>query len=110
MTIQPTPAPVKASIQIEKTHSVVEHSLRAILKTHDTTAVAQPAPRIVPPPAINGANISLDFSVDPTTGERVVKIVDKETGELIRQVPPQELLNVMQALHALKGLLLSTKS
>jgi flagellar protein FlaG len=39
-----------------------------------------------------------------------VQVIDKETGELIRQVPPEELLNVMQSLRALKGILLSRKS
>lgn len=81
-----------------------------MVRVHGASSVEKPQSRIVSPPEINGANISLQFAVDVNTGEKVVKIIDKETGELIRQVPPEELLNVMQTLRALKGLLLSTKS
>jgi flagellar protein FlaG len=108
MNIQPTPASPPISIQIKK--SVVEGALEKMVRVRDTSRIEKPSSRIVEPPEINGANIGLQFAVDSATGERVVKILDKQTGEVIRQVPPEELLNVMQSLRALKGLLLSTKS
>lgn len=82
-----------------------------MVRVSGPSEVDPPSKKIVSdPPAINGENISLDFSVDPRTGERVVRILDKKTGEMIREVPPEEVLQVMAALRALKGLLLSTKS
>jgi uncharacterized FlaG/YvyC family protein len=110
MNIQTTPAPQPISIQIQKTASVVEGTPEKMVRARDTSGVEKPSSRIVEPPEINGANIALQFAVDSATGERVVKILDKQTGEVIRQVPPEVLLNVMQSLRALKGLLLSTKS
>ena len=111
MNIQPTPAALPVLIEVKKAQAVVEGSVEKMVRVRNTSGVEPSSKKIVSsPPEINGENISLDFSVDPTTGERVVRILDKKTGELIRQVPPEELLQVMAALRALKGLLLSTKS
>jgi len=36
----------------------------------------------------------LEFSVDDTTGRTILKVIHAETGEVIRQIPPEELLNI----------------
>ena len=48
-------------------------------------------------------NRSLQFHVDDDSGEHIATIVDKTSGEVIRQVPAQELLELNQNLakHAL---------
>ena len=58
-------------------------------------------------------NSSLDFSVDEATGSVVVKVIDKETKEVIRQFPSEELLSIAKALETLdpiKGLLVRQKA
>ena len=52
----------------------------------------------------------LKFQSDEETGERVILLIDSETGEVVRQIPPEELLHVMKALRDLKGMLFSTIS
>ena len=50
---------------------------------------------------------NLEFSVDDAAvGKTVVKVVDKETGDVIRQIPSQETLNIARALDRLQGLLI----
>jgi FlaG protein len=110
MNIQQIPAAASVAIEPKKAETVVEGSLEKVVRVRNTSGVEPAANSIAPPPAINGENVALDFSVDATTGERVVRILDKQTGEVIRQVPPEELLQVMTTLRSLKGLLLSTKS
>jgi flagellar protein FlaG len=111
MNIQPPPPAYSAAIEVQKTESVVEGSLEKMVRVRDTSGVDPSSKQIVTsPPEVNGENIALDFSTDPTTGERVVRILDKNTGEVIRQVPPEELLRVMASLRSLKGLLLATES
>jgi flagellar protein FlaG len=111
MNIQPPPPGYSAAIEVKKTESVVEGSLERMVRVRNTSGVEPSSKQIVSaPPEVNGENIALDFSIDPTTGDRVVRILDKKTGEVIRQVPPEEVLRVMAALRSLKGLLLSTKS
>ncbi len=40
----------------------------------------------------------LQFSVDERSGKIVVKVVDSQTGETIRQIPTAEMLSISQAL------------
>jgi flagellar protein FlaG len=50
---------------------------------------------------------NLQFSVDDTTKRVVVKVVDTQTGELIRQIPSEETLAIARAIDTMqKGLLL----
>ncbi|GHU08712.1 hypothetical protein AGMMS50225_07870 [Betaproteobacteria bacterium] len=47
---------------------------------------------------------SLQFSVDEDVGELVVKIVDSETHEVVKQIPSEEALELAKALDRIKGL------
>jgi flagellar protein FlaG len=46
------------------------------------------------------------FSIDSDTGRSVVRIVDQQTGETLRQIPPQELIDISKSLEKMQGLLL----
>lgn len=52
---------------------------------------------------------SLQFSIDKDSGEVVVKIVDMQTREVIRQIPSQELLDLANSLKSMTGLILKEK-
>jgi flagellar protein FlaG len=56
------------------------------------------------------AGSSLEFSVDNDTNRIVVKVVDNETRELVRQIPMEEMLALAKAMNQLQGLLLRTKA
>jgi flagellar protein FlaG len=53
-------------------------------------------------------NRSLEFRVDADTGRTVVSVRDSETGELIRQIPGDEVLRIAQAMRELTSLLNET--
>ena len=52
---------------------------------------------------IQGHN--LKFKVDKDTGRMVVQIIDSATDEVLRQIPPQELLDIAKRLGDVEGLL-----
>ncbi len=52
----------------------------------------------------------LNFSLEEDTGRMLVKIVDTETDEVIRQIPSEELLRISKALDKLQGLLLNSEA
>mgnify|MGYP006299795705 CR=1 FL=1 len=52
---------------------------------------------------------SVRFENDKQAGELVVKIVDPETDEVIRQIPPEELINLTQRMNDLRGNLLKAE-
>ena len=47
----------------------------------------------------------ISFDVDEETGRAVVRVLNKETGEVIRQVPPEELLTLVARMRQLSGLI-----
>lgn len=49
-------------------------------------------------------NSNLEFSVDGDTGQLVVKIIDRATKEVIRQMPSEEMLAIAKTLDNIKGL------
>jgi flagellar protein FlaG len=50
-------------------------------------------------------NTQLQFSVDPDTGRRVVKVTDSQTNQVIRQIPAEDVLRLSKAIGDFKGLL-----
>ena len=52
----------------------------------------------------------LNFSVDEETGSFVVKVIDNETGDIIKQIPPEEMLNLRASLAELVGVLFDEKA
>src|SRR5687768_6391871 len=60
--------------------------------------------------AMKSIKSELDFSVDDDTGKTVVRVIDKQTGTLIRQMPSREMLEIAKALDRLQGLLVSNSA
>ena len=54
-------------------------------------------------------NHSIRFSVDDESDRMIVKIVNSETNEVIRQIPPKEMLQLMHRLDQMAGLMLDEK-
>jgi len=54
-------------------------------------------------------NRSLQFSIDEVSGETIVKVIDAETKELVRQIPSQEVIDARNAVEQYRGILLKTK-
>lgn len=52
----------------------------------------------------------ISFSVDEESGVRVVKILDTESKEVIRQFPSEEAIEIARALDKLQGLLIKDKA
>jgi flagellar protein FlaG len=94
----------------------------AVASTATQGAQAVPARQAAPPAqptlgqvteAVNAINRSmatqsrgLEFSVDADSQRTVVKVIDSQTGELIRQIPTVETLEIAHALDQAQGLLI----
>jgi flagellar protein FlaG len=53
---------------------------------------------------------NLNFSVDEVTGYNVVRVVNPETNELIRQLPSEELLKIARSMKDLGNVLVNQKA
>ena len=51
----------------------------------------------------------LSFAVDDDTGTTVINIIDSENGDVIRQIPPEDLLKLRKKMGEIQGLILDRK-
>lgn len=52
----------------------------------------------------------LQFSIDDDSGQTIVKVIDSATEEVIRQIPPEELLALVKNLRDASGMLLEREA
>lgn len=60
--------------------------------------------------AVNSLAQNLRFSIDEETGKTVIKVMDVQTEEVIRQIPSQEAIAIARTLDKIQGLLLNDKA
>jgi flagellar protein FlaG len=56
--------------------------------------------------AVKSLQNSVQLSLDSRSGQPIVRVVDTETGQLIRQIPTEEVLELRLALDRIAGLLI----
>ena len=53
---------------------------------------------------------SLDFRVDSSSGKQIVRVSNPETGEVVRQIPNEEAVQIARSLNYLQSVLVSIKA
>ncbi len=56
--------------------------------------------------ALQQQSSDLSVSVDETTGTMVVRITDNNTGEVVKQIPPKQLMEANISMNKIVGLLI----
>ena len=59
---------------------------------------------------VQDAQRNLNFSVDEASGQFVVKVVDGDSGKLIRQIPSEDLLRLAEQLESMRSLLFKAEA
>jgi len=86
------------------------------IKPSGINEAAQPTREVVAKAAaqlqefVSSMGRNLNFSIDETTGYNVVKVVNPDTGELIRQLPSEELLKISRDFQRLNNVLVSQRA
>lgn len=52
----------------------------------------------------------LDFSLDDSTGRMVVKVTDRASGDVVRQIPSEEALRLAENLEQVRSLLFKAEA
>ena len=83
---------------------VIAKVVNAEIKPSNVSQASQPTQEVIAKTAqqlqsfVQSMGRDLNFSVDATTGYNVVRVVNPETGEVVRQLPSEELLKIAQAM------------
>lgn len=59
--------------------------------------------------ALEGTSTRLDFSIHEKTKHIMVKVLDKDTGEVIREIPPERSLDFLAKVWEMAGILIDEK-
>ena len=59
---------------------------------------------------VQSLNRDLQITVDEDSGRTIIKVLDSETKEVIRQIPPEELLRIATTMTEGKSLLLKVQA
>lgn len=54
-------------------------------------------------------DVDLQFSIHEATGRTFVRVIRGETGEIIREIPPEEILNLAAKIDEMMGILYDQK-
>ena len=58
---------------------------------------------------VGSEDIRLNYSVNQPTGDIVVTVIDGQSGKVIREIPPQELLALAESMKQFEGILFNKK-
>jgi len=83
----------------DATASATQAAAERAERSHIDTALKKVAD------ALRTTSVSVQFEIDHATNRVVTKIVDNASGEVIRQIPNEEVVRIADAMAQLKGLL-----
>lgn len=58
---------------------------------------------------VDALDVAVRFEIHDETGRIVVKVVDRETGDVVRQIPPEQMLKISAEMEKLVGLLVDER-
>ena len=93
---QPKPVPEAPKVDINREPIISSKELEAKIGELNEAMVSR--------------NQAVLFSTNPQTGKDVVKVTNKSTGELIRQMPSVEALKAMQNIDQMMGLIFNKRT
>jgi len=94
--VKPKPVPSAPKIQINREPVISSNELEAKIAELNEAMVSR--------------NQAIVFSKDAATGKDVVRVTNKSTGELIRQMPSVEALKAMQNIDQMMGLIFNKRT
>lgn len=59
---------------------------------------------------VQGVRRNLNFSIDDATGDVVVKVIDGDSGKVVRQIPSEEVLKLAARLEDMRSLMFETRA
>ncbi|MDO8176906.1 MAG: flagellar protein FlaG [Undibacterium sp.] len=90
-----TPTQTVNAVTATKTPPTVEQLAKAVKDINST---------------IQALSQNLEFTIDNDSERVVVKIVDQQTKEVLRQIPTEEALEISKSLDRLQGLLIKQQA
>jgi flagellar protein FlaG len=79
-------------------------------KQASSQAIAAETAKALDPPISAFRNTALSFSVNKELGKTIIRVVDQDTKEVIRQIPPEETLRLLARMAKSVGMLMDKEA
>ena len=102
--------------QVRSDAEVVSVAASTEIKPSNVAETSAPTREVVAKAAqqiqsfVSSMGRNLAFSVDSTTGYHIVRVTNPETGEVVRQLPTEELLRIAQSFEQLNAALVHQRA
>ncbi|WP_025917140.1 flagellar protein FlaG [Herminiimonas sp. CN] len=92
----PTPPVAKAAVDVKDARDIDTAKLSAAQAEQSLQEINK---------VLASLSISVQFQIDPGYKDVIVKVVDQDSGKVIRQMPSEDVVRIAKAMDNLKGLL-----
>jgi len=118
------PQPITAQDGLKNITNEISHPAQTREKEESIKGASAATPEAYPPVrsaaeaeivvskinnALDAFSFNLRFKIHDESDRIMVQVIDKETDELIREIPPERLLRLAAQIQEMIGLLLDTK-
>jgi flagellar protein FlaG len=108
----PQGKPVDINTQPEKSESqkeTVKTEEAIVQEKRDKAEITQEMLNVVGENFKMMHGVDLNFSIHEATGRTVVKVINSDTGEMVREIPPEQVLNLAAKIDEMMGILFDQK-
>ena len=105
-----SPKPMQAAEQTDKVKKQVKDAPEDLSSNQSSVKAAQPEELLGQIKALTEDGVYSVRFENNDSDQLVVKVVDTETDEVIRQIPPEELMELTKTLNELRGNIVDTVS
>ena len=108
--------PERVAQPVRSDAEVVAKAASTEIKPSAVNEVTQPTREVVAKAAeqiqnfVQSMGRNLSFSIDSTTGYHIVRVTNPETGDVVRQLPTEELIRIAQSFEQLNAALVHQKA
>jgi flagellar protein FlaG len=97
--------------KIEKTEKIVESITDKQTNVENTAISSKQLEKVAQQlqEFVGGMNKGLEFLVDKDSGRDVIKVIDRESGDTVKQYPSEEVLGLIAKLSEVTGLFVNSE-
>lgn len=112
------PAVNSASLKSDTQHAAVKvesssaQNEKAVKEPDVKATKPEPVPTNVAKQVVKKVNdlvksfsTKISFDIDPESSQSIITVTEKESGKLIRQIPSEEMLELMQKMEEISGII-----
>jgi flagellar protein FlaG len=105
-----TSANVRTESVAAATAPLTQEAVKALDPKEQANQVEDAVKKINDTIKLLNQGIGLEFGLDKDTNIRLVKLIDTQSKEVLRQFPSEEVINIAKVLDKLQGLLVRDKA